>query len=72
VSRLLDLRQGILTARVILESALRREESRGAHCRTDFPRQDEKWKGSQIASLSTENLLQWSFTESRGSRLPPA
>jgi fumarate reductase (CoM/CoB) subunit A len=72
VSRLLDLRQGILTARVILESALRREETRGAHCRTDFPRQDEKWKGSQIASLSEENLLQWSFTESKGSHLPPA
>jgi fumarate reductase (CoM/CoB) subunit A len=64
LSRLLDLRQGILTARVILEAALRREETRGAHCRTDFPRQGERWKGSQLASLSTENLLQWSFTQS--------
>jgi succinate dehydrogenase/fumarate reductase flavoprotein subunit len=61
VSRLLELRQGILTARVILESALRREETRGAHCRTDFPLQDEKWKGSQIASLSEENPLQFDF-----------
>jgi succinate dehydrogenase/fumarate reductase flavoprotein subunit len=61
VSRLLDLRQGILTARAILESALRREETRGAHCRTDFPLQDEKWKGSQIVSLSEENLLQFDF-----------
>jgi succinate dehydrogenase/fumarate reductase flavoprotein subunit len=61
VSRVLDLRQGLLTARVILEAALRREESRGAHSRTDFPNQDEKRKGAQIASLSAENRLEWSF-----------
>jgi succinate dehydrogenase/fumarate reductase flavoprotein subunit len=61
VSRVLDLRQGLLTARVILEAALRREESRGAHSRTDFPNQDEKRTGAQIASLSAENRLEWSF-----------
>jgi len=61
VSRLLDLRQGLLTARMILEAALHREETRGAHCRTDFPNQDEKWKGAQIASLSAGNLLERSF-----------
>jgi succinate dehydrogenase/fumarate reductase flavoprotein subunit len=65
VSRLLDLHQALVTARVILEGALRREETRGAHSRTDFPQQDEKWKGSQIVSLSADNRLQWSF-------LPPA
>jgi len=61
VSRILDLRQGLLTGRVILEAALRREETRGAHSRTDFPNQDEKRKGAQIASLSAENRLEWSF-----------
>jgi len=65
VSRLLDLRQGLLTARVILEAALRRQETRGAHSRTDFPNQDEKWNGRQTVSLSAEGRLQWSF-------LPPA
>ena len=67
VSRALDLRQGLLTARVIFEAALRREETRGAHSRTDFPQQDEKWKGSQIASLTAEGHLHWSFVESEGS-----
>jgi succinate dehydrogenase/fumarate reductase flavoprotein subunit len=61
VSRILDLRQGLLTGRVILEAALRRDETRGAHSRTDFPDQDEKWKGSQRVSLSAEGDLQWSF-----------
>jgi len=61
VARFLDLRQGLLTGRVILEAALRREETRGAHFRSDFPNPDEKWKGSQIASLSADNRLQWSF-----------
>jgi succinate dehydrogenase/fumarate reductase flavoprotein subunit len=61
LTRVLELRQGLVTARVILEAALRREESRGAHSRTDFPEQDEKWKGRQVVSLSPENGLQWSF-----------
>ncbi len=34
----------LLVARMIVESALRREESRGVHMRSDFPDQDdEKW-----------------------------
>jgi aspartate oxidase len=61
VARILDLRQGLLSARVILEAALRREETRGAHFRSDFPNQDEKWKGSQKASLTAEGNLRWSF-----------
>ncbi|MCU0596419.1 MAG: hypothetical protein MUC98_13295, partial [Desulfobacterota bacterium] len=61
VSRILDLRQGLLTGRVILEAALRREETRGAHSRTDFPNQGEKWKGSQVASLGEDHRLEWSF-----------
>jgi len=71
VTRILDLRQGLVTARVILEAALRREETRGAHSRIDFPNQDEKWKGRLVASLSTESGLQWFFMESKGPHLPP-
>jgi succinate dehydrogenase/fumarate reductase flavoprotein subunit len=63
LTRVLELRQGLVTARVIVEAALGRAESRGAHSRTDFPEQDEKWKGRQIVSLSPENGLHWSFTE---------
>jgi fumarate reductase (CoM/CoB) subunit A len=42
----MELRLGICTARVIAEAALRREESRGAHFREDFPRSDDaRWLG---------------------------
>ncbi len=33
-----------LTARLIIAGALLREESRGAHFRTDFPQSDEAWR----------------------------
>jgi len=36
------LRSKILVAEMILQSALTREESRGAHVREDFPDQDDK------------------------------
>ena len=63
VTRVLELRQALVTAMVILEAALRREETRGAHSRTDFSDQDEKWKGRQVVSLSTDGQLQWSFAK---------
>jgi len=40
----LDLESQLTVARLIVESALVREESRGAHFRADFPeRDDEHW-----------------------------
>ena len=39
---LLDLSGMLDVAQTIIESALRREESRGAHQRTDFPKRDEE------------------------------
>ncbi|MEG7333564.1 L-aspartate oxidase [Bacillus sp. 0102A] len=35
-------------AKLMTSSALLREESRGAHFRTDFPQADERWQGRQI------------------------
>ena len=42
--QLLDLQNQLAVARVMVESALAREESRGAHYRSDFPEEDnENW-----------------------------
>ena len=38
-----DLRGRLLLARLIAQAALRREESRGAHFRTDYPEKQERW-----------------------------
>lgn len=39
--QLLDLENQLTVARLVVESALAREESRGAHFRSDFPEQDD-------------------------------
>lgn len=36
----------LVVSRLLLEAAWRREESRGAHFRRDFPAQDAAWRGS--------------------------
>lgn len=47
----LEARQMLLGARLVLEAARCREESRGAHFRTDFPRQDDaRWQGALFLS----------------------
>ena len=38
----------VQTARLIVEGALRRKESRGGHYRTDFPRAKSNWRGRHI------------------------
>jgi len=40
----LELRDLILCSRLVAEAALLREESRGAHYRTDFPEACEDWR----------------------------
>ena len=38
----------VQTARLIVEGALRRKESRGGHYRSDFPRAKSTWRGRHI------------------------
>jgi L-aspartate oxidase len=36
------------TARLVVEAALLRKESRGGHFRSDFPKPKAKWRGRHI------------------------
>jgi L-aspartate oxidase len=48
----------VCTARLILKAALSRQESRGAHFRSDFPHLDPKRNGADtIQSIKTKNSL---------------
>jgi L-aspartate oxidase len=49
-----ELRNLTIVARLVAFAALRREESRGAHFRDDYPRQRSKWRRQQ--SLTVESL----------------
>ncbi|MFQ5854073.1 MAG: FAD-dependent oxidoreductase [Anaerolineae bacterium] len=52
-----ELENMCLTAEAIAEAALIRTESRGAHFREDYPRQDdEHWLGNIIISLAEDNV----------------
>ena len=62
VVRALELRSGAQTAGLILEAALKRQESRGAHFREDFPDQDdERWRGHLQVRLSPQGEHIWGF-----------
>jgi L-aspartate oxidase len=50
----LTLTNAALTARLIVTSALLREESRGAHFRTDFPTTQPEWQVHTILSRGQE------------------
>jgi L-aspartate oxidase len=47
----LDLKSQLLVSRLIAQAALRREESRGAHYRLDYPEPRECWKHHSIEEL---------------------
>jgi L-aspartate oxidase len=44
------------TALLLVRCALAREESRGAHYRTDFPEKDERFRRHSIAKISGDNV----------------
>ena len=62
IQRVVELRFAASTAELILEAARKREESRGAHFREDFPKQDdENWKGALQVQLSSQGEHVWKF-----------
>ena len=62
IQRVLELRFAASTAELILEASQKRQESRGAHFREDFPKQDdENWKGTIQAHLNSQGDKIWKF-----------
>lgn len=58
LGRWLDIRNMLLTGRAILESAMERKESRGAHYRTDYPNtDDENWMVNIYAEISASTQI---------------
>ena len=59
-------------AEAIAESALRREESRGAHQRTDFPaRDDRRFLAHSVISRQSEGSVRVEYLPVRITRWPP-
>jgi len=56
-SRLVELRNLITTAKLIVQSAMLRKESRGLHYNTNYPGQDESLNGSFIISSQQQPLF---------------
>jgi fumarate reductase (CoM/CoB) subunit A len=64
VQSLIELKLGSETADIILQAALRREESRGAHFREDFPDQnDDAWLAHLTVRRSPGGDLMWQRQE---------
>jgi succinate dehydrogenase/fumarate reductase flavoprotein subunit len=60
-ARIIEIRHGLMTAKIVIHAALRRKESRGAHCRSDFPEPISSWAGSQLVAISSSGSFDWSF-----------
>jgi succinate dehydrogenase / fumarate reductase flavoprotein subunit/fumarate reductase (CoM/CoB) subunit A len=52
-----ELRNGLLAAEAVATAALRRQESRGAHQRDDFPKTDERFLANQRLTLCEDELV---------------
>lgn len=62
----------LLIAEVITRGAILRQESRGAHYRTDFPeRDDEKWLKHTLATLDGKGGIKFDFSDVSITRFKP-
>ncbi|MFH1008038.1 MAG: FAD-dependent oxidoreductase [Candidatus Latescibacterota bacterium] len=69
----LELRSMILLAGTIAKAALARQESRGAHFRSDYPkRNDEEWLKHSLISLNERRELELAFKDVIHTRYRPA
>jgi succinate dehydrogenase/fumarate reductase flavoprotein subunit len=56
-----EIRLGAESARLILQAAVQREESRGAHFREDHPNPDDRWRGHLQVRRLPSGESQWNF-----------
>lgn len=59
LSNALDLHSSILVAKLTLEGASKRKESRGAHQREDYPKMDPKQKVNYRFALQSGSIKSW-------------
>jgi succinate dehydrogenase/fumarate reductase flavoprotein subunit len=68
----LDLESQLIVARLIVESALVRDESRGAHFRADFPeRNDDEWLRAVVVAVGANGEPELSTRPVELTRLAP-
>jgi L-aspartate oxidase len=58
----IEILPGARVAALIIQAALKRQESRGAHFREDFADQDDKnWQGHLQVKQSRDGQAHWNF-----------
>jgi aspartate oxidase len=56
-SGLLEVENALLVGEMVAQCALSREESRGAHFRKDFPREEASWKRNLFVRKSGDQMV---------------
>ena len=71
-NEILGLRNTLLVARMVAESALLRTESRGAHYRQDYPDPDPLWLKNIFLDANGASTQPVAFTRLRPPEMPNA
>ena len=53
----LEIKNMLVTAEAVVDAAILRKESRGAHSRTDFPKTLEEWRKNIVVRNKNEKIV---------------